>query len=187
MLGEVWVFRASSIKRMDFDRLVGVIDAISTGIGDSILECLDEKRDIITMSVTEQLYSGLNGKGEFLSPTYDNDPYFNEKGPWHGAAYAYKKWKERITPPMRSPNLELPPRPVDVPNLFITGMFHESIKASRAGDVIRVYTSGFRDGPQIERKYGEEIFQLTDEAKEYFNIYALRPWLNDFMTKCGYS
>ena len=171
---------------MDFDRLESIIDAISGGIQDSILECLEEKRDIITSSITEQLYSGLDGNGEFLSPTYDDDPYFNELGRWHGASYAYKKWKERITPPMRSPMLGLPPRPVDVPNLFITGMFHESIKAARQGDIIRVYTSGFRDGPQIERKYGEAIFKLTDDAREYFNIYALRPWLNDFMTKCGY-
>ena len=163
---------------MDFDRLEGIIDAIATGIGDSILACLEEKRDIITQSVSEQLYSGLDGEGEFLSPTYDNDPYFNEFGRWHGASYAYKKWKEKITPPMRSPML--------VPNLFITGLFHESIKASREGDVMRVYTSGFRDGPLIEKKYGEAIFKLTEDAREYFNIYALRPWLNDFITNCGY-
>lgn len=171
---------------MDFDRLESVIDAIKDGIQDSILECLAEKRDIITQSVTEQLYSGLDGNGDYLSPTYDEDPYFNEFGPWHGASYAYKKWKERITPPMRSPMLGLPPRPVDVPNLFITGLFHDSIKASRQGEVLRVYTSGFRDGPLIERKYGEQIFRLTDDAREYFNIYALRPWLNDFITNCGY-
>ncbi len=170
----------------DFDRLESVIDAIRDGIRDSVLECLDEKRDIITMSVTEQLYSGIDGEGEYLKPSYDDDPYFNEKGPWHGASYAYKKWKERITPPVRSVNLNLPPRPVAVPNLFITGLFHDSIKASRQGEVIRVYTSGFQDGPLIEKKYGEAIFKLTDDAKEYFNIHALRPWLNDFMTKCGY-
>lgn len=171
---------------MDFDRLEGIIDAIATGIGDSILDCLEEKRDIITQSVTEQLYSGVDGNNDYLSPTYDNDPYFNEFGRWHGASYAYKKWKEKITPPMQSPMLGLPPRRVDVPNLFITGLFHESIKASREGDVIRVYTSGFEDGPLIEKKYGEAIFKLTDTAKEYFNIYALRPWLNEFILKCGY-
>ncbi len=171
---------------MDFDRIEKVFDDINAGIADSILTCLDEKRDIITQSVTEQLYSGIDGNGDYLSPTYDNDPYFNEKGPWHGANYAYKKWKEKITPPIKSPMLELPPRPVEVPNLFITGLFHEAIKAARAGDVIRVYTSGFRDGPLIEQKYGEAIFRLTDDAKEYFNIYALRPWLNDFLIKCGY-
>lgn len=171
---------------MDFDRLESVIDAISTGIVDSILECLEENRDIITMSVTEQLYSGVDGNNDYLSPTYDDDPYFNEKGPWHGAAYAYKKWKERITPPVQSPVLGLPPRPTEVPNLFITGLFHESIKAERAGEVVRVYTSGFRDGPLIEKKYGEAIFKLTDDAKEYFNIQALRPWIDEFMIKCGY-
>jgi hypothetical protein len=171
---------------MDFDRLESVVDAISTGIGDSILECLNEKRGIIVDCITEQLYSGVDGNKSYLSPTYDNDPYFNEKGPWHGAAYAYKKWKERITPPMKSPTLGLPPRPSEVPNLFINGRFYESIMAARVGEVIRVYTSGFNDGPLIEKKYGGEIFKLTDDAKEYFNMYALRPWLNDFITKCGY-
>lgn len=171
---------------MDFDRLENVVEAIASGIKDSILECLEEKRDIVTMAVTEQLYSGIDGRGDYLSPTYDDDPYFKEKGPWHDAAYAYKKWKEKITPPMRSPVLELPPRPVEVPNLFITGLFHESIKAGREGDVMRVYTSGFRDGPLIEQKYGEAIFLLTDDAKDYFNTEALRPWLNDFLIKCGY-
>ncbi|MBQ9524789.1 MAG: hypothetical protein IJR69_06680 [Bacteroidaceae bacterium] len=170
----------------DFDRLESVIDAIRTGIKDSIHECFEEKRDIITMCVTEQLYSGIDGEGEYLKPTYDDDPYFNEKGPWHGANYAYKKYKERITPPVRSYMLNLPPRPLAVPNLFIIGTFHASINAARVGDVVKVYTSGFRDGPEIERKYGEAIFKLTDDAREYFNIYALRPWLNDFMINCGY-
>lgn len=170
----------------DFERLESVIDAIRTGIKDSILECLEEKREIITTSIAEQLYSGIDGEGEFLSPTYDDDPYFNEKGPWHGANYAYKKWKERITPPAQSVMLNLPPRPLAVPNLFITGIFHDSIKAARVGDIVRVYTSGFEDGPLIEKKYGKAIFKLTDDAREYFNIYALRPWLNDFITKCGY-
>ncbi len=170
----------------DFDRLEAVIDAIKDGIGESILTCLDEKRSIITMCITEQLYSGLDGNEDYLSPTYDEDPYFNEFGPWHGANYAYKKWKERITPPMRSLNLNLPPRPTEVPNLFINGMFHSSITAARMGDVVKVYTSGFRDGPLIEQKYGEAIFKLTNDAKEYFNIYALRPWLNDFIRNCGY-
>ncbi len=170
----------------DFDRLEKVIDAINTGIKDSILDCLESKREVITTCISEQLYSGIDGKGDYLSPTYDEDPYFNEFGPWHGANYAYKKWKEKITPPMRSDILNLPPRPVEVPNLFITGVFHSSIQASRAGDVVRVYTSGFQDGPLIERKYGEDIFKLTDDAKDYFNIYALRPWLNDFIRNCGY-
>ena len=170
----------------DFDRLERVIDAINSGIKDGILDCVNDKKDIVTMCITEQLYSGLDGNMEYLSPTYDEDPYFNEFGPWHGASYAYKKWKERITPPMRSVNLLLNPRPVSVPNLFITGVFHSSIQAARQGDVVKVYTSGFRDGPQIEQKYGEAIFKMSDDAVEYFNIYALRPWLNQYLTNCGY-
>lgn len=170
----------------DFDRLEQVIDAIKDGIAESILQCIDEKSDLVVTSITEQLYSGVDGNGEFLSPTYDDDPYFNEFGPWHGANYAYKKWKEKITPPIRSLRLNLPPRPLNVPNLFINGTFHGSIKATRMGDVVRVYTSGFQDGPLIEQKYGEAIFKMADDAVEWFNIYALRPWLNSFIQECGY-
>lgn len=171
---------------MDFDRIEKVIDAIKDGISESILTCLEEKRSIITMCITEQLYSGLDGNDDYLSPSYEDDPYFRELGPWHWRNYAYIKWKERITPPMRSLNLNLPPRPLTVPNLFISGVFHSSITAARVGNVVKVYTSGFQDGPLIEQKYGEAIFKLTDDAKEYFNIYALRPWLNDFIRNCGY-
>ena len=170
----------------DFDKLESVIDAIYNGLSESVLQCVDAHKDIVVTNITEQLYSGIDGNGEFLSPTYDDDPYFKEEGPWHGANYAYKKWKQKITPPVRSLRLNLPPRPVNVPNLFITGTFHGSIKAARIGDVIRVYTAGFNDGPLIEQKYGEAIFKMADDAVEWFNIYALRPWLNQFMTDCGY-
>ena len=166
-----------------------VCDAVKRwvdGFDGKCLECMEGNQGVFVHLITEQMYSGLKGDGTYITPSYDDDPFFEEPGMWFHGSERYKAWKGEITPPVSSTLLGLPPRPYDVPNLFITGMFHESIKASRAGDVIRVYTSGFRDGPQIERKYGEEIFQLTDEAKEYFNIYALRPWLNDFMIKCGY-
>lgn len=162
------------------------IHRIASGIGDSVLECMGENADVVADMVREQLYSGLDGNGDYLSPTYDDDPYFSERGPWQGRAEQYKRWKERITPPETSQRLMLPARPVEVPNLFITGPFHRSIRAEVQGDHLTVFTSGFRDGPLIERKYGQQIFGLGVRAREYFVGTFLRPHLIRFFSICGY-
>ena len=81
--------------------------------------------------------------------------------------------------------LFLPPRPVEVPNLFIIGTFYDSIRTERTSDSLRVYTGGFRDGPVIERKYGEAIFSIGMNGKEYFNEHFLRDWIEAFWRSCG--
>ncbi len=168
------------------EEVYNVIHRISSGIGESVLECMGENADVVAGMVREQLYSGLDGNGDYLRPTYDDDPYFNEKGPWQGRGEAYKRWKARITPPEPSQRLHLPARPEEVPNLFITGPFHRSIRAEVQGDHMTVFTSGFRDGPLIERKYGEAIFSLGARAREYFVGDLLKPHLERFMRNCGY-
>ena len=86
----------------------------------------------------------------------------------------------------RSEMLYLPPRPVEVPNLFITGTFYDSITADRIDSGLRFSTKGFTDGSSIEKKYGEQILGIGDTAKEYFNIMYLRPWMERFFSECGY-
>ena len=171
----------------DFDKIENVIRTIADGIEDECIKCLEENTEVVADCIKEQLYSGLDGDGDYLNPTYDNDPFFNEEGVWKGRAEMYKRWKERITPPIASNMLNLLPRPTEVPNLFITGTFHDSIKAIRNGDVLTITTSGFRDGPIIERKYGNQIFAMGESAKEYFNLFHLRPWLEEFFEDCGYK
>lgn len=46
--------------------------------------------------------------------------------------------------------------------------------------------SYLKEGPSIERKYGEQVLGVGDTAKEYFNIMYLRPWLERFFSECGY-
>lgn len=171
---------------MDFDRACEVFDLIADNFDDAVLACLEANGTAVADMIREQLYSGIDGDNQYLSPTYDNDPYFNEAGPWQGRALQYKRWKELITPPIQSEVLFLPPRPVEVPNLYIMGNFHESITVSREADSLRVYTSGFQDGPEIERKYGEQIFMPTATAKEFFNVTFLTPSLEAFFHICGY-
>lgn len=170
---------------MGIQEVDNIVRKIAFGIEDAVVECMGENTGLITDLVREQIYSGLDGNGEYLNPTYDNDPYFNEPGQWYHRGNAYKKWKQEITPPMRGATLGLAPRPLEVPNLFITGPFHESIKAAKNETGVTVFTSGFRDGPLIERKYGQAIFALGSTAREYFILYKLKDYLLNFYRDCG--
>lgn len=164
-----------------------VIAAISDAFEDAVVECMDDNKDDVVEMVREQLYSGLDGKGSYLSPTYSQDPYFQEMpGHWYGRSEQYRSWKEVITPPAESWMLFLPPRPVDVPNLFIVGTFHASIRANMQGPMLHVFTSGFAEGPAIERKYGEDIFMPGEVARAYFNENYLKPHLLKLFEQCGY-
>lgn len=165
-----------------------IIQTISDTFEDAVLQCMDQHKFDVTELVREQLYSGVDGNGAYLSPTYSQDPWFNsgEAGWWEGQAEQYRKWKEHITPPETSELLHLPPRPVDVPNLFITGEFHRSIQAElQLG--LHIYTFGFYDGPAIERKYGEQILMPGERARVFFNEQWLKPWLMEFFIACGYK
>ena len=153
------------------DEVYEVIHKINTGIKRECLACMEDNSNVIE---------------SLLRPDYDNDPYFNEPGPWFHRAKSYKKWKNDITPPIESEVLFLPPRPVEVPNLYITGKFHDSIQARLSGEVMEIKTIGFNEGPDIEKKYGSEIFELGDTAKKYFSERILRPWLEKFIANSVY-
>ena len=170
----------------DFDKLYSVIHSIASGIEGEVVKCMEENKGVLVDCIREQLYSGLDGTEHLLNPDYDNDTYFNEPGPWQNRSEQYKHWKEKITPPLRGEMLYLPPRPVEVPNLFITGTFHDSIIAKGIGEGLNFGTTGFKEGPSIEKKYGENILAVGNTAKEYFNLMYLRPWLERFFNECGY-
>ena len=93
---------------MDWDRLTDAVNTAVDGFEDAVLACLETNKGVVEDIVQEQLYSGVDGNGNYLSPTYDDDPYF--KTPEHSRWY--KNWKERITPPIQGEMLFLPPRPV---------------------------------------------------------------------------
>lgn len=107
----------------DFDELHRVIHSIASGFEEECIRCMEEHKNVLVDCIQEQLYSGLDGTEHLLNPDYDTDTYFNEPGPWQNRAEQYKRWKERITPPLRSEMLYLPPRPVEVPNLRGFGSF----------------------------------------------------------------
>lgn len=169
----------------DFDKLEHAVHSVVTGIEQACADCLMENKAVVEELIGEQLYSGLDGDTNSLRPSYSDDPFFDIKGRWYHDSDGYIEWKKKITPPVTSPRLNLPPRPIDVPNLYITGAFHESIRASVNGDSLSIGTFGFTEGPDIVRKYGDNILNLGVDAREYIVLEMLEPFIGDFFKKYG--
>lgn len=170
--------------------VANIISKIAEGVEEACIKCLSDNSGIVVLSVTEQLICGQDGKGELLTPTYDDDPYFEEKGIWYHRNEDYKKWKMEITPPRTSGMLsKLPPRPDEVPNLTISNKFHREINAKRNGNVLDV-DPGKGDGPAIVEKYaeyGHDILTLGPTAVEYFNETYMLPAIQKHFANCGYK
>lgn len=152
-----------------FDRYVRSLDKIAVD------EVHKYPKDAVAF-VKEQLNSGMTGVDTMLKPTYLNDPFFNEEGPWQGRARQYMKFKERITPPEKGERLFLPPRPVDIPNLRITGVFYDSIYAKPTKAGLRIGTDSVQLGGSIEEKYGSDIFRLGFRASEWMFTKVVERW-----------
>ena len=170
---------------MSIDEVANIIRKISDGFEEACIRCLEDNSDIVLSAVAEQLYSGQDGDGSHLSPTYDDDPYFEEEGYWYHRAKDYKAWKYSITPPISGTMLGLPPRPDNVPNLYINGKFYSEITAARKGDVL-VVDPGAGHGPAIVAKYGDTILNMGPTAMGYFNINFMLPAIDSFFKDCGY-
>lgn len=167
------------------DEMQTILHRIYTGIENEVLETMEEHTDVMVNCVCEQMYSGMDGKGEPLSPTYDNDTYFDQPGIWHGRQKDYERWKAKITPPRAGTMLGLPARPLNVPNLFINGKFYSEIFAYRDNLQINIDVDGMGDGPEIVEKYGEIILKLGKEAVGYFNERYTSPAIVKFYEECG--
>lgn len=157
------------------------------GFEPAVIKCLGENTDITEDAVREQLYSGMDGEDNYLNPSYDSDPYFEEKGPWYHRSAGYKKWKREITPPTAGVMLLLSPRPDNIPNLYINGQFYSDIFATMQGDSLSINVRGEGDAPDIISKYGEQILRLGPTAIEYFNNHFVIPHIREFFADCGYT
>ena len=163
------------------------------GFQGEVLDCMGQNSHEMVVSVREQLYSGIDGEGNSLSPSYDSDPYFTDphagffdedRGHWVNCYLhpeRYISWKQRITPPEGSSRLNLPARPSSIPNLFIIGTFHMSIDAKPSSQGVQIFTFGWDQGPLVERKYGSQIFKLSENAVKHFNESFLWPWLTSWV------
>lgn len=111
-----------------------------------------------------QLLNGKTNEGIDISPTYLEDPYFDTLA----EAQAYSDWKDKISPPSN--------RRKGVPNLYINGYYHSTIKVEIQGDKIK-YNSHFDEASAIEEKF-KNIYGLSPESRRMFVSGVLRPAFN---------
>lgn len=179
-------FRPNHNSMADLFDVCDMVVRMVDGFEPEVIRCLGDNVIIAEDAVREQMYSGIDGEDKYLSPTYDDDPYFEEKGPWYHRNNGYKQWKREITPPTAGVMLMLQPRPDNVPNLFINGKFHSEVFATMQGDTLSIQCAPDGDGPDIVRKYGEQLLQLGPTAIGYFNNTYIIPYIWQFFADCGY-
>ena len=81
---------------MDIQEAYDIIHSIAEGFEENVMQCLESHSDNIVLAIQAQIYSGQDGRGQYLAPTYDDDKFFEEDGPWYHRAEDYKAWKNTI-------------------------------------------------------------------------------------------
>lgn len=115
-----------------------------------------------------QLLDGKDRNGDYLKPTYFQDPYF--KNPQSAALYS--AWKDRIDP---FPGT----RPSGIPNLYITGKFHDSIRAAISQTSVSITSPEYKIVSAYPLALG-----LNPQTKNVFAARYVRPYLiNSFKYK----
>ena len=138
--------------------------------------------------IREQLYSGLDGNENELRPSYMDDPYFRERTNSEEKARNMARWyvkhKELITPPLTS-NIGFKARGKETPNLIIRGDFYESIISTVDNWRIKIETQGVSFGADVERKYGSQIFALSEKSKRHIIETYIKPAIADYLKVYG--
>ncbi len=103
----------------------------------------------------------------YFPPTYQQDPYFKTKD----QADWYAGMKYRLEGEHRSfiwnPVYLYPEKPKNVPNLIVTGSFHDHMFIT-TGNGQYTIESTYVESKDIEKKYNNKVFGLAPKSKEYF-------------------
>lgn len=169
---------------MEFKKYLAGWKRFADNLEKELVEQIHDNKGLFEEFVTEQLYSGINGKGQPLRPKYSEDPYFNIYKDPKKRAEQYKKWKAKIQPPARS-YLGFAPRDMDTPNLIIRGDFYASITAIPIADGVAIVSQGVSFSADIEQKYGNVIYEISDKARKHYVDYYMYPQIIKFMKECG--
>lgn len=181
---EVGRIEAPHFLYMEFKQYCEGWMKLANNLEDVLIDQMHKEKDLFEEFITEQLYSGVNGDEEPLRPRYTEDPYFNTFKNPKKKAEQYKKWKAKIQPPARS-YLGFKPRDVDTPNLIIRGDFYASITAIPIADGISIVSQGVEFATDIERKYGNVIYEIGNRAREHYVRHYMLPRIDKLIKECG--
>jgi hypothetical protein len=127
------------------DNFKSLIDKLTAfDFGQEMTNIVEDNEEKIADLQREQMLEGRGVDGDYIRPFYSENPYFKRPG----AALRYAQWKQKITPN--------PKRPLDVPNLFITGVFHDSLFVEVNAPVFEVKT---------DVSFGKDVFSVHQNAQ----------------------
>lgn len=134
-------------------------------------DIIDQDLDVLRKMNLDQLMHGRNNMGEMLSPKHSENPWFKKPG----AAGRYAAWKHRLNPLA----------PFDVPDLRITGVFHESISFTRRGEIVAAEASA-SFAPNINETFRGTALGLEEEnIKKTWQEVIRSPMIHILSEKIG--
>ena len=142
---------------MTLDGLLQNARALRQGMQASLIrEALKPHENEILEQQRIQLLEGKDSQGKDMHPFYSEDikprGWFNTKE----SAKRYADWKQTISYPYTVK------RKPDVPNLYITGVFHDDLGAAFRDDEMEIVPdTGY--AANIMAKYGRNAFGLNPE------------------------
>lgn len=123
---------------------------------------MSEDEGLLLELMKDQLYAGLDGDGNSLRPTYQDDPYFKTRE----AAQRYSDWKDTMF--QRTHNDLFTRRPPGTPNLIITGgLFYDTL-VTEVGNAALIVRSDSPIIRKLESKYGNTLLRLSPLALKFY-------------------
>ena len=145
--------------------------------GDLVKEVLVNHNEDILSLQKEQLLEGKRSNGDDIRPYYSED--LKPKGYFKTAESAkrYAVWKQGLKYPVNKS------RKTDVPNLYVTGKFHDDLYVRYGAQAVSIEGST-QYGKDIVAKYGLQTFGLNvvNWNKLFFNFGAYNEVMNKVKT-----
>lgn len=153
-----------SIK--DLIHRLDVVKKRGKRVPDTVSRVVNKRLQVLLSLNRDQMLLGRNTEGEILTPSYLNDPYFDNK--LQAQIYAAMKYSLESQHKSRIENPTLyPDKDRNTPNLIVTGTFQDNMFVFPEGDSFLI-GSTYSEAGDIERKYRNLVFGLSPESKDFF-------------------
>lgn len=119
------------------------VGGIAVNVHSEVSKVIEKNKDWLEELNREQLEQGFNSLGEKITPEY------------RSLTYALDKNRRNPKPSFQTPDLK------------DTGSFHNAIFA-KVGRKQIIFGSTDKKTPDLTKKYGKNIFGLTEKNKEFF-------------------
>jgi len=132
-------------KLKDFQKRLSKVK--ESRIEKDLLKIVKSEENLLVDANTEQLLRGEDSLGEIISPPY--------------ASKFYAEFKLHLNP-------------AGVVDLKLTGAFHSKFKLITKGWPVRIRSTD-KKAPELEEKYGEEIYGVQEETFGDINQSSIKP------------